>query len=121
MRYETIMNGIWKELPDDITNEILSYGDPAVTHKHYIVMKQISYYAREFTYHRTNHYKPFCRWYGVLESDYFKYALREVFLKKHVNKYYGDLNMNYHSNPPPRFMSVTYMNRTIDIPTRKYV
>ena len=45
----------------------------------------------EFNYHRFNKSKPFSRWFLLPETDYHKYVLRECFLKKHINKYYGDL------------------------------
>tara|TARA_Y100000389_G_scaffold27785_1_gene23801 strand:+ start:1970 stop:2350 length:381 start_codon:yes stop_codon:yes gene_type:complete len=119
MNYETTMHSIWKNLPEDTINKILSYGDPINTQKYKCVLEQIIYYIREFNYHRTNNYRPFCRWYNVSETDYYRYALREVFLKKHVNKYYGDLNMNYHSNEP-RFAIVNYQNRTLNVPINNY-
>jgi|TARA_B110000114_G_C15097553_1_gene402560 hypothetical protein len=98
MDYEITLHSIWRHLPDDSLKEILSYGDPVNTLRYKYAMDQLLYYAAEFNYHRTNHFRPFCRWYDVLETDYYRYALREVFLKKHVNEYYGSLNINYHSN-----------------------
>lgn len=118
---ERAMNNIWQNLPDVIIDKILTYGDPEVTEKLSNVMKQITYYKSEFDYHRTNHYRPFCRWYDISETDYYKYALREEYLKKHVNKYYGDLCSHYcGGNPQPHFTSVRYMNTIVDVPTRNY-
>ena len=93
----TEIKSIWKQTPDEVVKKILSYGDPIVTQRFNGVMRQIQYYNGEFHYHRTNHFRPFCRWYDVSETDYYMYALREVFLKKHVDKYYGELCLNYHS------------------------
>ena len=123
MDSETTTHSIWRNLPEDAINTILSYGDPDNTQKYKRVLEQISYYIREFNYHRTNHFRPFCRWYNVLETDYYRYALRQVFLKKHVNKYYGDLNINYHSNATnrPRFTIINYQNRSINVPINNYV
>lgn len=91
------MNACWQCLPDDMIGVIMSYGDPSITNLYKNVMDQLLYHKNEFNYHRFNEAKPFNRWFLLPETDYYKYVLRECFLKKHINKYYGNLPSNYGS------------------------
>lgn len=58
-------------LPEDIINEIMSYGDVNVTLKYKGVLNQLNYYRKEFDYQRKKH-KTGC-WYG--DKNYIIYAL----------------------------------------------
>ena len=95
------MNTCWEVLPGDIIEIIMSYGDPTVTNLYKNVMTQLIYHMNEFNYHRFNKSNPFNRWFLLPETDYHKYVLRECFLKKRINKYYGDL---------PSYYSGSYQN-----------
>ena len=86
---------VWNNLPDDLLNSVLSYGDPDNTFKYSNVLDQLKYYKEEFDYYRHNKGRPENRWYNASDNEYYKYALRETFLKRNVNKYYGDLNDNF--------------------------
>lgn len=110
------MNEIWKNLPDDICDKILSYGDPDIRKKFVNVMSQISYYNSEFKYQRKN---TCCRWYNIPEEDYYKYALREVYLKKNVNKYYGELSSRYFGNSQMSYTS--FIDPIIDFPSETMI
>ena len=59
-------------LPDDVIENILSYGDPIVNEKYTCVVFQIKYLNNEFNYHRT---KPFNFWNGFKDYHFKKYAL----------------------------------------------
>jgi hypothetical protein len=97
------MNECWLDLPNDIITHIMSYGHPVITKLYTNVLDQLLYHMREFNYHRSNQAKPFNRWYLLPETDYYKYTLRESFLKKHINKNYSDLPYNYGSLPDWRW------------------
>ena len=65
-------------LPNDVIENILSYGDPIVNEKYSFVVIQIEYLKNEFDYHRKH--KPYCIiissiWYGYSENKFKKYAL----------------------------------------------
>jgi len=46
------------------------------------------------------------------ETDYYKYVLRECFLKKHINKYYGTLYNTYGSSSS-NYLSIMNNNDVI--------
>jgi len=60
------------ELPKDVIDIILSYGDPIINEKYSFVMKQIEYLKREFNYKRL---QPYNIWYHYTESDFMEYIL----------------------------------------------
>ena len=107
---------LWNKLPYDLIHEVVSYGDPIITVKYRNVLDQLIYYKKEFDYNRNNTSRPNRRWYNVSENDYYKYALRETFLKKNVNKFYGDLKDNNSLNQGLRILNLnfTYNNTIID-------
>jgi hypothetical protein len=59
-------------LPDDVIENILSYGDPIINEKYTLVVIQIEYLNNEFNYNRS---KPYNVWYGYSEESFKKYAL----------------------------------------------
>lgn len=59
-------------LPDDVIEQILSYGDPIVNEKYTLVVIQIEYLNNEFNYNR---YKPYNVWYGYPQELFKNYAL----------------------------------------------
>ena len=59
-------------LPDDVIENILSYGDPIVNEKYTLVVIQIDYLNNEFNYNRL---KPYNVWYSYPEEWFKKYAL----------------------------------------------
>ena len=65
------MKYIWKQLPDDIVNEILSYGDPEVYKKFKLVMEKIETLKKEFQIARQESI-----WYRHPETHFLYYALR---------------------------------------------
>ena len=110
---------VWNNLPSDLICEILSYGDPTYNQKYINVLKQLIYYKKEFDYKRNNKGLPSGRWFNVSENYYYRYALRETFLKKHVNKFYGDLKDNNEYNTMIRynFINVNYTHNNTIIDT----
>ena len=106
---------VWNKLPCDLIYEILSYGDPTYNEKYINVLKQLIYYKKEFDNKRNNKGLPLGRWFNITENYYYRYALRQIFLKKHVNKYYGDLKDNtmIRSN----FINVNYTHNNTIIDT----
>lgn len=75
------MKNIWKQLPDDIVNEILSYGDPEVYKKFKLVMEKIETLKKEFQIARQDSI-----WYRHPETHFLYYALRCCFLKKVIDR-----------------------------------
>jgi hypothetical protein len=71
-------------LPDDMIENILSYGDPIVNEKYTCVVIQIKYLMNEFNYHRT---KPFNFWNGYSREWFKKYALYKNNNKISLNCY----------------------------------
>lgn len=59
-------------LPDDVIENILSYGDPIINEKYTCVILQIKYLNNEFNYIRL---KPYNTWYGYSKEFFKKYAL----------------------------------------------
>jgi len=106
------MNKLWQQLPDDMVGVIMSYGDPLITDLYKNVMGQLLYHMNEFNIHRNNKQRPFNRWFLLPETDYYKYVLRECFLKKHINKYYGTLSNTYGSSSS-NYLSIMNNNDVI--------
>ena len=74
-------------LPQDIIDEILSYGDPFVTQKHEAVVNQINYHRKMLEvdstqpmlfYGRSNVY---C---GITSRHFYLYILDKSYMKKNV-------------------------------------
>jgi hypothetical protein len=59
-------------LPDDVIENILSYGDPIITEKYTCVLLQIEYLKNEFNYNRK---RPYNVWCGYSDAWFIKYAL----------------------------------------------
>lgn len=77
------MKYIWKQLPDDIVNKILSYGDPEVYKKFKLVMEQIEILKKEFQILRKDNMT--C-WYGHPETNFLYHALRCCFIKNLIDR-----------------------------------
>jgi len=66
------------ELPIDLIEYILSYGDPEVTIKYKAVINQLKYYKKEFNYLRHQELNFYGNWteeqtmYFILNRNYFK-------------------------------------------------
>lgn len=72
------------ELPNDIINEILSYGDVDVTQKYEGVLLQLKFYRKEFNYYRK---RPNNIWSAYADYEYKIYALTKSKIKKYPNDY----------------------------------
>ena len=79
------MKNIWKQLPDDIVNEILSYGDPEVYKKFKLVTEKIETLKKEFQILRKGNGQEHC-WYRHPETHFLYYALRCCFIKKVIDR-----------------------------------
>tara|TARA_B100000965_G_C19392480_1_gene669608 strand:+ start:391 stop:765 length:375 start_codon:yes stop_codon:yes gene_type:complete len=112
---------VWNKLPQDMINIVLSYGDPDNTFKYSTVLNQLRYYKKEFEYNRNNGDRPNRRWYNATETDYYKYALRETFLKRNVDKAYGDLMDNNSRNRSSMMLNLTHNNTIINIDMSNYI
>ena len=81
-------------LPQEIMDEILSYGDPIVTQKHETVVNQINYHRKmlEVDSRRTMLYLGRLNVYG--SRDFYLYILDKCYMKKSVyqtkSKYFGN-------------------------------
>ena len=71
------------KLPNDIIDEILSYGDVDVTQKYEGVLLQLNFYIKEFNYHRK---KPNNVWSTYADYEYKIYALTKSKIKKYILK-----------------------------------
>lgn len=69
-------------LPDDVINHILSYGDPIITQKYSFVMKQMKFLNTEFNYKRKQLYN---RWYLYKDTDFKHYILYKNNSKSSIN------------------------------------
>jgi hypothetical protein len=74
-------------LPQEIMDEIMSYGDPIVTRKHQSVVNQIQYHRKMLKVDsrltliymgRLNAY------YGITSRDFYLYILDKSYIKKNV-------------------------------------
>jgi|AntAceMinimDraft_13_1070369.scaffolds.fasta_scaffold65334_1 hypothetical protein len=74
-------------LPQEIMDEIMSYGDPIVTRKHQSVVHQIQYHRKMLKVDsrltliymgRLNAY------YGITSRDFYLYILDKSYIKKNV-------------------------------------
>ena len=81
-------------LPDDIINEIISYGDVNVTQKYKGVIIQLNYYKKEFDYQRKSHKNGY--WYGVSGDHYNLYILYKSLDKYHDIEMSRNLIMRIH-------------------------
>ena len=84
-------------LPQEIMDEILSYGDPIVTQKHETVVNQINYHRKmlEVDSRLTMLYLGRLNVYGGITSrDFYLYVLDKCYMKKSVyqttSKYFGN-------------------------------
>ncbi len=77
------MKSIWKKLPDDMVNEILSYGDPEIFKKFKDVMEQIKLLRNEFLSLRGHQHSI---WRYHPETNFLYYALRCCFIKNVIEK-----------------------------------
>lgn len=70
-------------LPDELIDEILSYGDIESHLKMNSVIIQINYYSKEFDYHRNrNRFSPF---YQCPKTKYPQFAFRQIENKKDLD------------------------------------
>lgn len=83
------------ELPNDIINEILSYGDVDVTQKYEGVLLQLKFYIKEFNYHRK---QPYNIWSTYDDYEYKIYALTKNRIKKYPNEYIYPRIRRYREN-----------------------
>jgi hypothetical protein len=79
-------------LPNDVIENILSYGDPIVNKKYTFVVIQIKYLKNEFDYHRT--LKPYCI---IISSIWYRYP-PEWFKKYALYKNNHKISINSESN-----------------------
>jgi len=84
------------ELPKDIIDIILSYGDPIVNQKYFFVMKQFRFLKKEFNYKRL---QPYNKWYHYRESEFMHYILyknnsKNAMNYRHVRCGHSYCNMN---------------------------
>ena len=77
------MDSIWKQLPNDIVAQVLSYGDPEVFKKFKLVLEQIEFLKIEFQFLRNYHTSI---WRIQPETKFLYYALRSCFIKNVLNK-----------------------------------
>ena len=61
------------------------------------VIRQIDYHKKEFYYKSKICTNPFTLWGGASEFEYHKYALREAYLKKNVDKPYTRYTYYYNN------------------------
>jgi hypothetical protein len=74
-------------LPQEIMDEILSYGDPIVTRKHQSVVNQIQYHRRMLEVDRNLTLIYLGRlnvYYGIASTDFYLYILDKSYMKKNV-------------------------------------
>ena len=83
------------ELPNDIIDEILSYGDVDVTQKYEGVLLQLNFYIKEFNYHRK---QPNNVWSTYADYEYKIYALTKSKIKKYPNDYICPRIRRYREN-----------------------
>lgn len=69
-------------LPDDVIDIILSYGDPIINQKYSFVMKQLEYLMNEFNYKRKNRFNT---WHGYHEYHFKYYILYKNYSKRALN------------------------------------
>lgn len=90
-------------MPDELSSYIHDFIRPNIYRERMSsVMRQIDYHKKEFDYKRkisTNRFSP---WFCSPESDYHKYALREAYLKKNVDKTYTSFDY-YHNQTQALF------------------
>ena len=73
------------DLPMDVIEHILSYGDPEVTMKYKAVINQINYYNKEYEYLRHQAFNFYYNWrkedviYFMFNRSYFKVQARGVY------------------------------------------
>jgi hypothetical protein len=80
------------ELPDDVIDLILSYGDPIVNQKYIFVMKQLRFLKKEFNYKRL---QPYNTWHGYKESEFKHYILYKNNSKNSLNYCHVICNHTY--------------------------
>jgi hypothetical protein len=82
-------------LPQEIMDEILSYGDPFVTQKYEAVVNQINYHRKmlEVDSRLTMFYLRLNVYSGITSRDFYLYILDKSYMKKNVyyttSKYFG--------------------------------
>ncbi len=84
-------------MPDELSTYIHDFIRPNIYRERMSsVMRQIDYHKNEFDYNRKISTNRFSLWFRSPESDYYKYALREAYLKKNVDKPYT--TFDYYNN-----------------------
>lgn len=84
-------------MPDELSTYIHDFIRPNIYRERMSsVMRQIDYHKNEFDYKRKISTNRFSLWFCSPESDYYKYALREAYLKKNVDKPYA--TFDYYNN-----------------------
>lgn len=79
------MDSIWKQLPNDISVQVLSYGDPEVFKKFKLVLEQIEFLKKEFQILRNRNYRNSI-WRYQPETNFLYYVLRSCYIKNFINK-----------------------------------
>ena len=97
------MDSIWKQLPNDIVVQVLSYGDPEVFKKFKLVFEQIEFLKKEFQFLRNYHTSI---WRYQPETNFLYYALLSCFIKNVLNKKILIYSENYLK--PSSFGSTLY-------------
>lgn len=72
-------------LPDEIVEEILSYGDVCVTQKYQGTLQQIKYHIKEFQYQQEKNKRS--QWYRKPMSYYTLYILMKNNIKLHLGRH----------------------------------
>lgn len=72
-------------LPDEIIEEILSYGDVEVTQKYHGTLRQMKYHIKEFQYQQDQNKRS--QWYRKPMSYYTLYILMKNNIKLHLDRH----------------------------------
>ena len=93
------------ELPQEILDEILSYGDPVVAQKMECVLNQIKYHRKMLEiYSKINriHIGRVNVYHGITQQHFYLYILDQSYIKKNVynskSKFFSN-DIIIHNNP----------------------
>lgn len=87
------MVDISMELPDEVVDIILSYGDVIVTQRYCGVIRQLNYYMSEFDWQHNHNSRSI--WYLRPPNYYPCYALMKNNMKRHLNIWIKDFPRNF--------------------------
>lgn len=79
-------------LPIEIVNEILSYGDVEVTQKFECVLRQLKYHKSEYDYQRSSNKKS--EWYYRPSTHFKLYILMKNQIKQNIYKFIFTYKLN---------------------------